>query len=178
MTPHDDWRLRAVTVDDVDGIHALAGKPDVYRYLFDGIALERQAIVDLIAQCVADAAETGLGFWVLEGPSAPHAGGVRLQPDLAARSAEITYLLDPAHWGQGLATRIAWTAISLAFRTDRIDRVIAGADAPNAASQAVMTRLGMRFHGHVQYPLGAGVEYVLHRDAPGPTPRPILLPVA
>jgi hypothetical protein len=25
----------------------------------------------------------------------------------------------------------------------------------------------MRFHKNVQYPLGAGVEYVLHRDAAG-----------
>lgn len=178
MSPNDDWQLRPATTDDVDGIHALAAKPDVYRYLFDGIAPERTAIADALAQCMTVAAETGLGFWVLTHPSAPHAGAVWLQPDLAARSAEISYLLDPDHWGRGLATRMAWTAITLAFRNPGIDRVIAGADTPNAASLAVMARLGMRFLRDVTYPLGAGVEYALHRDDPGPSPRPVPLSIA
>ena len=41
-----------------------------------------------------------------------------------------------------------------------------------------MRRLGMRFHKNVQYPLGAGVEYVLHRDDAGPLPGPILISAA
>ncbi len=177
MSPHEDWRLRPGTADDVDGVHALAAKPDVYRYLFDGVAPERQAIAEALAQCVTNAAESGLGLWVLTHPSAPYAGAVWLQPDLAARSAEISYLLDPDHWGQGLATRMAWTVIGHAFRTRHIDRIVAGADAPNAASLAVMARLGMRFHRHVQYPMGAGVEYVLHRDDSGPSPQPAPLSI-
>jgi hypothetical protein len=36
-------------------------------------------------------------------------------------------------------------------------------------------RLGMRFHKDVQYPLGAGVEYVIHRDDVGPLPKPVLI---
>lgn len=40
-----------------------------------------------------------------------------------------------------------------------------------------MHRLGMRFHKEVQYPLGAGVEYVLHRDDPGPKPAQSVLEV-
>jgi len=39
----------------------------------------------------------------------------------------------------------------------------------------VMRRLGMRFHKDVQYPLGAGVEYVMHRDDVGPLPKPVLI---
>ena len=38
-----------------------------------------------------------------------------------------------------------------------------------------MRRLGMRFHKDVQYPLGAGVEYVIHRDDAGPLPKPALI---
>jgi hypothetical protein len=48
---------------------------------------------------------------------------------------------------------------------------------PDAASLAVMRRLGMRFHKDVHYPLGAGVEYVLHRDDAGPLPKPALIPL-
>jgi hypothetical protein len=50
-----------------------------------------------------------------------------------------------------------------------------GTDLPNTASLAVMRRLGIGFHKNVQYPLGAGVEYVLHRDDAGPLPKPVLI---
>jgi hypothetical protein len=59
--------------------------------------------------------------------------------------------------------------------SSQIDSVIAWTDLPNTASLAVMRRLGMRFHKNVQYPLGAGVEYVLHRDDAAPLPAPILI---
>jgi RimJ/RimL family protein N-acetyltransferase len=70
---------------------------------------------------------------------------------------------------------MAWTAINRAFLSLQIDSVIAGTDLPNTPSIAVMRRLGMRFHKDVQYPLGAGVEYVLHRDDKGPLPKPVLI---
>jgi hypothetical protein len=57
----------------------------------------------------------------------------------------------------------------------RADPQSAGTDLPNKASLAVMRRLGMRFHNDVQYPLGAGVEYVMHRDDVGPLPKPVLI---
>jgi hypothetical protein len=49
--------------------------------------------------------------------------------------------------------------------------------APNDASFAVMRRLGMRFHKNVQYSLGTGAEYILHRDDPAPKPEPTLIPL-
>ncbi|MFZ0504399.1 MAG: hypothetical protein WAM44_11850, partial [Chthoniobacterales bacterium] len=71
----------------------------------------------------------------------------------------------------------AWTVIAHAFLISQIDFVIAGADLPNTRSIAVMRRLGMRFRNNVRYPLGAGVEYVLHRDDVGPLPKPVLIPL-
>jgi hypothetical protein len=57
----------------------------------------------------------------------------------------------------------------------QIDFIIAGAALPNTRSIALMQRLDMRFHKNVQGPLGAGVEYVLHRDDVGPMQKPLLL---
>jgi [ribosomal protein S5]-alanine N-acetyltransferase len=173
----DRWRLRRAGPDDVDGLHALACLPSVYRYLFDGVAPARTFVAQRVAQSVGNPATSGLGMWILEGQAEPHAGCVELRPYAAPRSAELTYLLQPRHWGRGLAVRMAWTAVIHAFRSGHIDAVVAGADRPNGASFAVMRRLGMRFHKSVQYPLGAGAEYVLHRGDPGPTPAPLLLPL-
>jgi RimJ/RimL family protein N-acetyltransferase len=63
-----------------------------------------------------DCAErTGFGLWMLEGAGVRHGGCVQILPDAAAaRCAHVIYLLDPALWGHGLATRIARTAITAA----------------------------------------------------------------
>jgi ribosomal-protein-alanine N-acetyltransferase len=171
----DGWRLRAADLNDIDGLHALAANPLIYRYLFDGVPPDKKFITHRVARSVANAGETGLGMWFLEDACTRYGGCVELQPYPSSRSAELTYLLDPRNWGQGLALRMAWTAITHTFLSSQIDSVIAGADLPNAASLAVMRRLGMRFHRGVQYPLGAGVEYVLHWDDVGPLPKPVLI---
>ena len=171
----DGWRLRAADLNDIDGLYALAASPLVYRYLFDGALPDKKYITRLVAQSVANSGETGLGMWFLEDVSTRYAGCVELRPYPSPRSAELTYLLDPRYWGQGLALRMAWTAITHAFLSSQIDSVIAGTDLPNTASLAVMRRLGMRFHKDVQYPLGAGVEYVIHGDDVGPLPKPVLI---
>jgi RimJ/RimL family protein N-acetyltransferase len=166
------WRLRAATIDDTEALLALASCPPVFRYLFDGAAPDRQTIAGVLTQSIATASDTGLGMWLLECAAAPPCGCVQLRPDLAARSAELIYLLHPRCWGQGLATRMAWTAITQAFLVSGIDLVVAGTDLPNIASLAVLRRLGMRFRRNVRYPLGVGVEYALHRDDPAPRPCP------
>jgi RimJ/RimL family protein N-acetyltransferase len=169
------WRLRAAHLSDTDGLYALASMPLVYRYLFDGAPPYKQFIRGRVAESVANAGETGLGMWFLEDVSTRYAGCVELRPYPAARSAEVIYLLDPRFWGRGLALRMAWSAITHAFSSSPIHTIIAGADGGNAASIAVMRRLGMRFHKDVLYPLGAGVEYVLHWNDKGPVPKPPLL---
>jgi [ribosomal protein S5]-alanine N-acetyltransferase len=171
----DGSRLRPADLNDIDGLHALTAIPLVYRYLFDGVPPDREFIARRVAESVANAGETGLGMWFLEDVSTRYAGCVELRPYPSPRSAELIYLLDPRYWGQGLALRMAWTAITRAFLSSQIDSVIAGTDLPNTASLAVMRRLGMRFHKDVQYPLGTGVEYVLHRDDVGPLPKPVLI---
>jgi ribosomal-protein-alanine N-acetyltransferase len=173
----DRWCLRPADLNDIDGYHALAANPLVYQYLFDGVQPDKEYITRLVAQSVTNARETGLGMWFLENASTRYAGCVELRPYPSFRSAELIYLLDPSYWGQGLALRMAWTATTYAFLSLQIDSVIAGTDLPNTVSLAVMRRLGMRFHKGVRYPLGAGVEYVLHRDDLGSLPKPVLIPL-
>jgi ribosomal-protein-alanine N-acetyltransferase len=172
------WSLRRVACDDVDALHALCCKPEVYRYLFDGSPPERAFIAADVERSLADFDRLGVGMLVLQGPDRRPAGSVGLKPDAAGRSVELIYLLDPALWGGGLATRMAWTAMELAFQTGNIESVRAGADGPNARSFALMRRLGMSFRGEAVYPLGPGREYIRYRGDPAPSPPPERLPVA
>ena len=57
---------------------------------------------------------------------------------------ELVYSLDPAWWGQGLATEVARAALDWAFATHRWPRIVAATDTPNVASARVLERIGMR----------------------------------
>jgi len=72
----DGWRLRAADLNDIDGLHALAASPLVYRYLFDGAPPDKEYITRRVAQSVANAGETGLGMWFLGDVSTRYAGCV------------------------------------------------------------------------------------------------------
>jgi RimJ/RimL family protein N-acetyltransferase len=179
LAPHPvpNWRLRPATLDDAGRLHILTREPPVYRFLFDGTPPSEAFIANRVAQAIAHRTTPGLGMWLLENGAGPYLGCIELRPSGSPRQAEITYLLHPATWGQGLATRMAWTITAQAFQLSHIDAVIAGHDIPNHQSRKVMHRLGMRFHQDVQYPLGAGAEYILQRSDPGPTPRPALIAI-
>ncbi|HEU0222541.1 MAG TPA: GNAT family N-acetyltransferase [Paracoccaceae bacterium] len=167
--------LRPLMAEDVAALEALAAEPLVHRYLFDGAPPAPGMVADWIAARQADAARTGLGAWALVGHRAGIDGWVWLEPREEG-CAELGYALHPSHWGRGLATRMAWTLIADAFARGLVREIRAGTDGANAASVRVMERLGMRFRGIVNYPLGPGAEFIRRADDPLPVPLPEALP--
>ena len=167
-----EWHLRRASEQDVDALYALLCVPEVYRYLSDGVPPPRWQAEKWIELNRADNAASGLGLWLLEDDTHRLAGCVGLEADSRPRTGELIYLLHPEYWGQGLATRMSWTVVERVFRKRLLDQIVAGADGPNQASVAVMSRLGMKYLRAVRYPLGPGVEYVLRHDDPKPTPLP------
>ena len=165
------WVLERARDDDADALYALLCLPPVYRYLADGAPPPRAALDAWLARSHRDFASAGLGLWLLRDAASRLSGCVRLELQ-APRSAEVTWVLDPRCWGQGLATRMGWTATELAFAGPHVDRIVAGTDDPNAASLAVMRRLGMRFLRHTVNPAFPGQEWVRERCDPSPDPLP------
>ena len=58
-------------------------------------------------------------------------GFVRLE---SMEEPELWYELTEKVWGRGIATEAAWACVRYAFEEVGMERVIAGADAPNATS--------------------------------------------
>lgn len=104
------------------------------------------------------------------------------QMDVADRAkgleAELGWMFDPAHGGNGYATEAVRAAIGLCFGTLEVRRVHAGCFADNTASWRLMERQGMRREAHSR-------ATALHRDGTWhdsftyallreewPTPRP------
>lgn len=165
------YTLTPVRTGDADALHDLLCVPDVYRYLADGAPPPRAVTEQWLAKSAADFESHGVGLWLLRAGN-ELAGCVLLEILEDETQAELTYVLHPDHWGKGLATRMAWTAIQHAFNQG-LAAIIAGADAPNTASLAVMKRLGMQFHRTVQYPAGEGSEYIIRKSDP-----PLNVPLA
>ena len=58
---------------------------------------------------------------------------------------ELEWFIDPDAWGRGYATEMAEEAVRAAFTTLGLDSLIAYTATSNAASQAVMRKLGMTY---------------------------------
>jgi RimJ/RimL family protein N-acetyltransferase len=58
---------------------------------------------------------------------------------------ELLWFIDPDHWNRGYATEMARAAVRVAFDVLALDDVIAFTVAGNAASRAVMEKLGMTY---------------------------------
>ena len=160
-----DKHLRSIGPQDEAEVHRLLCVPEVYAYLADGVEPPPSVTSAWINTAATDSARYGGGLWALACPRKRRILGlVRLVGD-AKGELELTYLLHPDIWGLGYATRMAHTAMFHAFEAGLVSAIWAGADEPNAASISVMERLGMVFRRKVEYPAGAGVEYVMEAAA-------------
>lgn len=159
-----DMHLRFIGPQDTTEVHRLFCVPDVYKYLADGQEPPPDVASAWVNGGPIDARQFGGGFWGLRGLSEQRIDGVARLAGDSNGELELTYVLHPEFWGSGYATRMAHTVMNLAFEARLVPAIWAGADVPNVASIAVMKRLGMKFRRDVQYPAGAGVEYVINAD--------------
>jgi RimJ/RimL family protein N-acetyltransferase len=147
-------RLRPVGEADVDGLHALWTHPQVRRYLWDDVVIERATAAERVTASRDSFATARFGLWAIElregdgrsagAPLLGVAGLVVLDP---AVGPEILYSLHPDHQGCGYATEASQAVLAHAFETLGLPRVPGRTDAPNRASARVLERLGMRYEG-------------------------------
>jgi [ribosomal protein S5]-alanine N-acetyltransferase len=142
----DRLRLRPLGRDDVDALHRLLTEPGVREYLCDGEVYPRERIASFVETSIASFEAHGCGLWGVMLKDADRLIGfcgfwfVHEPPRL-----ELLYGLGENHWHQGFATEVATEMIRYGFDTLSLERVEASTDAPNAASVAVMERIGMTF---------------------------------
>jgi len=135
--------LRPVTTDDHAAVLAHWTQPDVRRFLFDGAALSGVEVAETIEESIGDFAARGFGVWLIElGSTADLIGTAGLRP-LGSSGLEIFYSLAPGAWGHGYATEAARAVVEYGLGPLGLPEVLAEVDEGNAASVAVVKRLGM-----------------------------------
>jgi [ribosomal protein S5]-alanine N-acetyltransferase len=138
--------LRRLTPDDLDALAVLYRDPEVRRWFPDGTRTLEQTREELAWIIDVYYVRYGYGLWatILKETGA-FIGRCGLLPwEIEGRTeVEVAYLLDPAHWGRGLATEAARAIAEHAFDTLPVDRLICLIDPGNEASRRVATRIGM-----------------------------------
>jgi RimJ/RimL family protein N-acetyltransferase len=134
---------------DVDAVHAYQSREDVCRYV-PYHPRSRQEVAERLAdpERTRSALENEgevIDLAVVERDTGRLVGDVVLFWRSAEhRAGEIGYAFNPAFHGRGYATEASRALLDLAFGGLGLHRVIARVDARNAASAAVLRRLGMR----------------------------------
>ncbi len=139
--------LRPWTHHDPDVWHELLTNPAVLTHIDDGKPLNDDDIDERLAHAVENS--DGPGIFACEQLDEPGVvvGMVGFAPPTFLPELlpvhEIGWRFLPDHWGQGLATEAATAALSWAFETDLLDRVVACVQPANRRSGAVAAKLGM-----------------------------------
>ena len=151
--------LRPVTAGDHAAVLAHWTQPDVRRFLFDGAALSGVEVAETIDESIGDFAARGFGVWLIElGSATGLIGTAGLRP-LGSSGLEIFYSLAPGAWGHGYATEAARAVVEYGLGPLGLPEVLAEVDEGNAASVAVVRRLGMTPYAVVPGLLGPMTRY-------------------
>ncbi|WP_162958353.1 GNAT family N-acetyltransferase [Nocardia yunnanensis] len=158
--------LTPVNSRDHDALARLWRTPEVREFLFDGETLGDADVTRIIANSEKDFAAADFGFWtVRERETGILVGTAGLRRLDGGPELEVVYSLDPEHWGRGFAGEAAAAVVAYAFEKLGAARVLAEVDAGNAASIAVIERLGMRPFATVPGALGLMWHYALANPA-------------
>ena len=163
--------IRTPRPGDVDFIASLYASGEVMRYIGAGATLDRAGVERRLAEIAATrkAAWDGLMIATLK------AGGERIGrvglltttiDDVA--QVEVGWWLDPAAWGHGYASEAAQALLDYGFDVLALPYVVAIIQPANTRSQAVASRVGLRFDRNTTY---RGVAVAIYRRdaAPGRT---------
>lgn len=136
-------RLRGPRAGDVDALFALFSDPRVTRYWSRPAMQARAEAEALIADIAEGFEQRRMLNWVIADAEDAVIGSCTLfQFDARHRRVELGFALQRSQWGRGLAREAAALAIGWGFGTLGLHRIDACIDPDNAASRALLVRLG------------------------------------
>ena len=148
-------RIRSYTMDDLDAVHAIVGRPEVMGRQPEGVMSREQARTTLEfilesydAPSPEELRKLSLAVTLRDGGEMigwVGLGRLDIEPD----ETEIYYGLSDEHWGRGYATEAAAALLGYAFRTLGLARIVAIVLPDNPASEQVLRKIGLVFEKEV-----------------------------
>ncbi len=147
--------LDPLSRDDYPWLCGVYADPEVMRYIGSGVRNEENCRKALDA-ALAQAERLGFGYWVLrERSSGERVGGAMLMIRREGAPVELGFLLARGAWGRGFATEAARAVVDHAFGALQVPEIQAFTDVDNAASMAVLRKVGFRDEGLCTGPYGS-----------------------
>jgi [ribosomal protein S5]-alanine N-acetyltransferase len=151
---------------DAEELHPVVADPRVADWLWPGDLGGPRTLAQTRSLLVHDMdhwKRHGFGPWLVRDRETREViGRVGLERTKVggADEVEVAWLVAPEHWGRGLATELARVAVAVAFTHLELPSVVAFTLTHNAASRAVMERVGMVYERDIVH---AGLPHVLYR---------------
>lgn len=140
--------LRPFEETDAEGLHACLGDEEVVRYEPYGAMTMEECRLEAARRASDEA------FWAVCLADGTLIGNLYLSGADEFGTREIGYVFARACWYKGYATEAARRLMAYAFERLATRRIIALCDTRNAASFALMERLGMRREGEFKKNVG------------------------
>lgn len=140
--------LRPFEETDAEGLHACLGDEEVVRYEPYGAMTMEECRLEAARRASDEA------FWAVCLADGTLIGNLYLSGADEFGTREIGYVFARACWHKGYATEAARRLMAYAFERLATRRIIALCDTRNAASFALMERLGMRREGEFKKNVG------------------------
>lgn len=139
--------LRDASLDDAEFILRLLNEPSFLRFIGDrGVRTLDDAQRYIADRLVESYLRNGFGLWIVERRESPGPIGIcGLVKREALPDPDIGFAFLPEYWSQGYATESALVVRDHAFRTLRLPRLLAVANADNAPSLGLLAKLGFEF---------------------------------
>ncbi len=134
--------LRPLATEDTAAVHEWACLPESCRYQAWGPNTYEQT-QQYVRAAVAGPPDRQV-FAVLVGNQVLGSAELKLH---GTSTGEIAYAVHPRVWGQGVATAAARELLQLGFHGHSRHRIFGTCDPRNAASAAVLRKVGMRYEG-------------------------------
>lgn len=150
LTPR--LRLRAHRHDDAEALLGIYSQPTVARYLLDEAWTPEMADAKTTERLACTGLETSAASLalIIERDTAVIGDVILWRTGETGATAEIGWVLDPAHGGRGYASEAVAAVLTVAFNHYRLHRVSAQMDARNTASARLARRVGMAAEAHLR----------------------------
>ncbi|HEX8283648.1 MAG TPA: GNAT family N-acetyltransferase [Pyrinomonadaceae bacterium] len=157
--------LRMFRDEDLDEYAAIAGDPEVTRYLGDGRPLSRADAWRQMAMILGHWRLRGYGMWAAEESATGRlVGRIGFFNPEGWPGFELGWTLAREFWGRGYATEGARAALEHCFTKTGRDHVISLIRPANAPSIRVAERLGEELEGRVDLSGSEALVYGITRE--------------
>lgn len=155
-------RLRPLTVDDAEGMHAVYSDEEAMRWWSHP---PHGSIDETRAKLAKNTTAPDWRAWAITLRDHDTAiGQLAAHEKRQGRVVEIGYSLARAHWGKGYAREAVSRLLDLLFRGEGHRRVVADTDPDNTGSNALLQRLGFvheaRLRGEWETHLGVRDSFI------------------